>query len=66
MDSELEFFLLIVLEAVLCCRFREPARPIDPVPDAFRTLPVLLTGRGIVDASSDRGKSWIETGAGLG
>jgi hypothetical protein len=54
MDSEVEFCLLTELDVVLCC-FKDPARPIDPVPDAFLTLPVLLTGRGIIDVSSGLG-----------
>lgn len=65
MDSEIEFCLLAVLDVVLCCLFKEPARPIEPVPDAFRTLPVLLTGRGMIDVSSDLGRSWVEAAGAL-
>ena len=53
MNSEFEFCFVAVFDVVLCCRFKDAARPLDPVLDAFLTLPVLLTGRGMVDVSSD-------------
>lgn len=55
MDSELEVCRLAVVGVLLCWRFNDSARPIDPDPDAFRTLPVLLIGRGMVEVSSDLG-----------
>jgi hypothetical protein len=63
--SELEVCLFEVLEVVLCCRLSDPVRPIDPVPDALRILPVLLTGRGMIDVSSTLGALFAATAAGL-
>lgn len=54
-----------MLDVVLCCRFKDPARPIEPVPEAFRTLPVLLTGLGMIDISSSFGRvPTVEAGCG--
>jgi hypothetical protein len=55
MDSEWEVCRLAVVGVLLCWRFNDSARPIDPDPDAFRTLPILLIGRSMIEVSSGLG-----------